>query len=265
MLPEGIEFRAMKPSDLDVVLQIIRDHDEAAEEAAEEAYDSEGLDGQYVLVVRSEVIGMTGFRPADGTDNSYWLSTYLGPGARGRGLAKPMLEELMDQLNQEGARKLFVNTSDYSNPASDPLYEESKGLYESLGFRLELSYKDYYTPGRSRLTYARRLGSLYGVRPEVDPDPTGIELADVFEIYETDRAFAIDWDYADDESMFSPKDLAVLVNAAREEGARCIFVGFPSDLAQVPEVMKQSPFVQCGRLMDFFVDGLDEVHYRLDL
>jgi RimJ/RimL family protein N-acetyltransferase len=266
MLPEGIEFREMKGSDLDAVLEIIRNHDQDDSEYAEETYESSEMKGHYVLTERGKIIGVTGYSPIEETDNSYWLSwTYLAESVRGRGLAEGMLQELMERLGRQGARKLFVNTTDFSDPDLDPLHEDSKKLYESLGFRLELSYKDYYTPGESRLTYARRLGALYGLRPKVEPDPAGIELLEIFEIEETDGAYAIDWDYSENGGMFTTKDLESLASEAREDEARCMFVGFPSDLTQVPDVMKQSRFVECGRLVDFYQDGLDEIHYRLDL
>ncbi len=266
MLPDGTELRPMKARDLEAVLNIIREHDEDDSEEAEESYEEFGVEGQYVLTEGGKVVGVTGYRPVDVSDNSYWLSwTYLAPQSRGRGLGRAMLDQLMGILTELGARKLFVNTSDYAEPDEDPLYEDAHKLYEALGFRLELSYKDYYVAGESRLTYARRLGALYGLRPKIEPDEGGVELLDLFEIAETDGAFAIDWDYAEDESMFSPQDLEKLSREARDAGARCVFVGFPSSLVRVPEVMGQARFVECGRLVDFFEDGLDEVHYRLDL
>ncbi|MEW6348140.1 MAG: GNAT family N-acetyltransferase [Thermodesulfobacteriota bacterium] len=266
MLPDGIELRPMKGRDLDAVLGIIRAHDEDDFEEAEESYEESGVEGQYVLTEHGKVVGVTGCRPIEVSDNSYWLSwTYLAQEARGRGLGRAMLDQLMADLTEQGARKLFVNTSDYAEPDEDPLYEDAHKLYEALGFRLELSYKDYYAPGESRLTYARRLGALYGLRPKIEPDDGGVELVEVFEIDETEGAFAIDWDYAEDESMFSAEDLERMTREARDADARCIFIGFPSSLVRVAEAMKQSRFVECGRLVDFFEDGLDEVHYRLDL
>jgi len=266
MLPQGVEFRPMTTSDVAAVLEIIRAHDEDDYETARLSFQEGGIADQYVLAQHAGPIGVTGYRPIEFTDRSYWLSwTYLDRMFRGQGLGEAMLEHVLAVLSEMDARKAFVNTSDLSDPVRGELYADAMKCYEAAGFRLELKYQDYYTPGESRLTYGRRIAPLYGARPVFEPNPRGIVLVEVDEITETDDAYFIDWDYSEDGSMFHPQDLTDLIGQVREWEGRCIFVGFPSALNMVEEAFKAAGFFPCGRLVDFYEDGLDEVHYRLNL
>jgi GNAT superfamily N-acetyltransferase len=256
----------MSPDDVQTALQIIRAHDQDDYETAIQSYENYGVEDQYVLEAESRVIGVTGIRYIPDTDRSYFLSwTYLDPGFRGRGLGTAMLEELLSVLEQRGVRKLFVNTSDLMDPKQDQVYRDAIKMYETLGFRLELNYRDYYEPGESRLTYGRRIGPLYALRPVFEPDPAGVRLLGIEEIAETDDAYFVEWEFCEDGSMFASQDLVQLARQAKEWDARCVFAGFPSNLPQMEQSVEGAGFSNCGRLVDFYEDGLDEVHYRLDL
>jgi predicted GNAT family acetyltransferase len=219
-----------------------------------------------VLTAQGVVRGVTGVRYIPDTDRSYFLSwTYLDPEFRGQGLGTAMLEELLEILKERGVRKLFVNTSDLTDPQRGQIYKDAIKTYETLGFRLELNYQDYYEPGESRLTFGRRIGPLYAIRPSFDPDPVGVRLLGIEEIEETDDAYFVEWEFAEEGSMFTPQELEQLARQAREWEARCLFIGFPSNVPDVEQAVEAAGFSNCGRLIDLYEDGLDEVHYRLDL
>lgn len=265
-LPKNMKLRPMRQDDIGSILGIIRQHDEEDFELAREVYGEGGLEDQYVLAEDEEAKGVTGFEYIDGTDNSYWLTrSFLYPQLQERGLAPSMIQELLGILFEMGARKVFVNTSDSLDSMKAAKRREEIEWYESLGFRLELNYKDYYQAGESRFTYGRRVGRLYVSRPTFEPDTRGLDLVDVSEIEETLGAYVIEWDYADDAEMFSVNDLNKQIKRAERLDGRCIFIGFPSNLPHAAEVLNEAGFRQCGRLIDFYEDGIDEIHYRIDL
>ncbi len=265
-LPRNVELRPMTEEDVRPVLEIIRQHDEREFELAKEVYEEGGLEDQYVLKQDGAVKGVTGFEYIDGTDGSFWLTlTYVDRPLRGQGLINIIIEELLSVLREIGARKVFVNTSDLSDSRQGAKYSEERQCYESLGFKLELNYKDYYQPGEGRLTYARRVGILYGSRPVFEPDTRGVKLLDVCEIGDSRGAYFVEWEYTDDEGIFGVDDVNTAMRRAKSQGARCVFIGFPSNLPEVDAILKGSGFRECGRLVDFYEDGIDEVHYRIDL
>ncbi|MEW6529290.1 MAG: hypothetical protein AB1473_00515 [Thermodesulfobacteriota bacterium] len=266
MLPDNMELRPLTEADVSAVLEIIRQTDEEDFESAREAYQEGLLDGQYVLTEDGKTKGVTGFEYIDGTDNSYWLTrSCLDTQLRSQGFEAPMILELLNILNESGARKVFVNTVDSVDCKRSAKYTGERECYQSLAFILELNYNDYFQPGESRLTYGRRVGSLYASRPTFEPDTRGVELLGIAEIDQTQGGYFGEWDYTDGGTIFTVEDLSNMIGKASSAGARYLFVGFPSNLPQVDEVLQEAGFRECGRLIDFYEDGIDEVHYRIDL
>ena len=266
MLPDNMELRPLTEANVSAALEIIRRHDEEDFELARAAYQEGSLKGQYVLTENGKVKGVTGFEYIDGTDNSYWLTrSYLDAQLRSEGFEAPMILELLNILNESGARKIFVNTVDAVDPKRSAKYSGEMECYQSLAFTLELNYNDYFQPGESRLTYGRRVGSLYASRPTFEPDSRGLALLGIAEIDETQGGYFGEWDYTDGGTIFTVEDLSNVTGKARSAGARYLFFGFPSNLPQVDEVLQEAGFHECGRLSDFYEDGIDEVHYRIDL
>ena len=106
-------FRPMSQHDVNSALEIIEAHDEDDFECAVATY-KKSLAGQYVLEHNSQVIGVTGANQIEGTDRSYVVSwTYLQRNFIGRGQGRVMMENLIERITTQGARKLFVSTSDY--------------------------------------------------------------------------------------------------------------------------------------------------------
>jgi hypothetical protein len=42
-------------------------------------------------------------------------------------------------------------------------------------------------------------------------------------------------------------------------------MAFPSEVVKASELLPTSKFRIAGRLMDYYEDGIDEIHYRYDL
>ncbi|MCU0717478.1 MAG: hypothetical protein MUD03_15270, partial [Pirellula sp.] len=62
-----------------------------------------------------------------------------------------------------------------------------------------------------------------------------------------------------------PADLEKVVREVRSWGGRAIYMAFPSDLSGVAPLMSAARFRLAGRLIDYYEDGVDELHYRLDI
>jgi hypothetical protein len=266
MLPDNMELRPLTEAEVNAVLEIIRQSDEDDFELARESFAEGDLEGQYVLTEDGKVKGVTGFEYIDGTDNSYWLTrTYLDTQLRAQGFEPPTILELLNVLTQRGARKVFVNSVYSAGSKKAARYSEERECYQSLAFTLELNYNDYFPAGESRLTYGRRVGSLYAARPVFEPDTRGVELLGIAEIDETQGGYFVEWDYTDSGTIFGVEDLNNTTGKARSAKARYLFIGLPSNLPQVDEVLQEAGFRECGRLIDFYEDGIDEVHFRIDL
>jgi GNAT superfamily N-acetyltransferase len=59
-----------------------------------------------------------------GSVDGYVMSVYTEPGWRGRGMARALMEGLIDEARRRGLRRLVLNPT-----------EDGRRLYESLGFR----------------------------------------------------------------------------------------------------------------------------------
>ena len=81
------ELRPMYLGDLHKVIDIIESHDEDDAESAAGDFESGDFSNQYVLEKDDTIIGITGFRTVEASDNTCWLSwTYLNKDNQGSGL-----------------------------------------------------------------------------------------------------------------------------------------------------------------------------------
>ena len=64
-------LRPMYMSDLLTVIKIIDAHDEDDAQAAENDYQTDGVDNQFVFESDDKVIGVTGYRAVEATNNTY--------------------------------------------------------------------------------------------------------------------------------------------------------------------------------------------------
>lgn len=266
------QLRPLQQEHLDAVLAIIAEVDEDDAEEAAESYRENGLDDQYVLMLGEQIFGVTGFRPALATEGSCWLSwTYLLPALTGRGLGRRMLNELIDILKKSGARKLFVSSSDYVDPEDGAIYEAAHKLYKAVGFIEELCHPDYYQPLEAEIIYGLRLSESEPVS-EIAADDSIVFFNGLNEIPETEGCCVINWDVAKKkkftlhrQTQFTELDLQIGIDQAVKDGMRAIFISFPSNMPSVIEPLQVAGFFEEGRLKDYYEDGVDEVHYRINL
>lgn len=255
-------FRPMNQSDVGSALAIIETHDEDDFECAQTTYRN-SLAGQYVLEHNSQVIGVTGANQIEGTDRSYVVSwTYLQRNFIGRGQGRVMMENLIERITGEGARKLFVSTSDYVDPEIGDIYRDAREAYRAIGFTEELRHQDYYNHGETQLCYGLRIQHGFDA-PPTERNQQRIRLTDVDEIDECDGAFWLAWEL-DDEGT-DPRDFEMICNQVREWEGRVIFMAFPSDVALAAEFMTRCRFRPDGTLQDYYQDGIHEDHYRFNL
>ena len=255
-------FRPMTPADVVSALTIIGDHDEDDLEWAKGTYD-QSLAGQFVLEVDAKVVGVTGATPIPDTDRAWGISwTYLQRSIRGRGLGRTLLENLVSELQQQGGRKAFVNTSDYFDPEDGDIYQSAREAYRAVGFAEEMRNADYYDKGESQIAYGLRLEpKAPGVVREMNSQK--IRVTDVDEIPECDGAYWLSWEL-DDEGT-EPADFRMISEQVAEWGGRVIFMAFPSDLEHCADFMSRCRFRKDGELLDFHEDGVDRIHFRFDI
>ena len=255
-------FRPMKPADVSSALAIIGDHDEDDFEWAQLTYEK-GLAGQFVLEVDAQVVGVTGANPLPETDRAWGISwTYLQRSIRGRGLGRMLLENLVSELQRQGARKAFVNTSDYFDPEDGDIYQNAREAYRAVGFAEELRHADYYDKGEAQISYGMRLEpQAPGVVRELNSQM--IRLTDVDEIPECDGAYWLSWEL--DEEGTEPSDFRMISEQVAAWAGRTIFMAFPSDLQHSADFMSRCRFRKDGTLSDFYEDGVDRLHFRFDI
>lgn len=73
---------------------------------------------------------------SDSTYELYWLATHCQ--YCGQGIGKRLVSELINRLKAEGARKIFLKTDGKEQ------YKETRRFYDSCGFTLEATLKQYY-------------------------------------------------------------------------------------------------------------------------
>ncbi len=269
MLPEGVEVRQMQETDLEAVLALIEEIDEDDAEEAEYSYQSYGLDNQFVLTENEQVIGVTGYREASGTDNTCWLSwTYLATDRQGKGYGTQILDSLLEHLASNGVRKVFVSTSDYQDEEDGDVYAAARKMYEGVGFRQEVRHPNYYEEGETQLIYGLRLIEELDQKP-VEEDTSIVSLEGIDEIDETEDAYFIDWKpkrmaLFGNKKQFDRREVDEVIAHARDCGARVLFVSFPSNMKTVVQPLTMAGFFEEGRLRDYYRDGVDEVHYRMN-
>lgn len=251
----------MQKKDLKAVLAIIDAHDDDDAEAAEQSYKQQGIKGQFVYRIEGRIAGVTGYRPIAGSDRSCWLSwTYLEKSLCGQGHGRRMMDALLPELKRLNVRKVFVAVSDYVDPEDGPIYAAALALYKSLGFTMELTLPDYYDEGEAEMILGRRLRPRKeGVDIQEENDP--IRFHQVDEIAETDGAYVFGWEVGGDKH-FTAADLDIGVQAVRNKpGARSVYVSFPSNLPMIHAPLREAGFENIGRLVDYYEDGVDELHF----
>lgn len=254
-------LREMQTEDVDTVVAIIASQSEEDAEEAEEGYrEVGGIMDQYVVEHEGSVIGVTGFVSPSGCDRTYLLSwTYVHNNHAGKGHGRKMLSELLSLIKEKGARKIFVKVSDYVDDEDGAIYAAALHLYQSLGFKKELTHKDYYTEGEAQMILGLRLKEA-SPNGSIEQENCPVQFNSIFEIDETDDAYSFGW-HDEGANMFAQSDVEIGLNQVKEDEGRAVFLSFPSNFSGVSELLLASGFANSGVLDDYYEDGIHEQHF----
>ncbi len=257
-------LRKMQAGDITRVIALIESHDEDDAEAAETSYSQTGgVDDQFVLEKDGEIIGVTGFMTPLGCDRIHWLSwTYVHSDHTSKGYGRKIINELIEHLKQQDGRKLFVKVSDYVSEEDGAIYAAALHLYQSIGFSIEITLKDFYDISESQIILGMRLQD--SVESNIQNERCRIQFNSVYEIAETDDAYSFGW-HDQGKSMFSVADVQIGIDSVGNNGGRAIFLSFPSNYIDVHNTLLAAGFSQAGVLHDYYEDGVHEHHYTFRL
>jgi len=262
-----LELRPMYNGDLHHVIKIIDEYDDDDSEAAAEDYEETGLEDQFVLEVNDKIVGVTGFRRVPASDKTAWLSwTYVDKAQVAQGYGKTMVKQLLAKLVDEDARKIFVKVSNYEDMEKGKIYERAHKMYQSLGFELELTNKDFYDVDEDQLIYGKLLSGSTGEEPEVLEEKPVIRFNGMYEIAESDGAYTFSWVVEDKKPLFgkrsfSVEDLNIGLQAVENDGGRKVFLTFPSNLPLIHRPLQVAGFKYVGDLLDYYEKGVHEMHF----
>lgn len=255
-------LREMKNEDIDRVVAIIDSHDDDdAEEAAAGYRQMGGTYDNFVYEKQGEIIGVTGFSSPLSCDETYWLSwTYIEDQHTHQGHGTKMIKEIIEIIKARGARKLFIKVSDYVDPEDGAIYATALKLYQTLGFKIEITHNHFYDDEEAQLILAMRLQDPK--EQNVTDEHLNIQFDGIFEIAETEAAYSFSW-HDQGEAPVNLNDVQIGIDAVRNKGARAIFLSFPSNFIQAEAPVLHAGFSKAGQLDDYYEDGIHEVHYSL--
>ena len=270
------ELRPMTLNDQRHVIKLIHDHDEDDAEAAEADFEQNGLEGQFVLEVDNQVVGVTGYRDVPSTDGTFWLSwTYLDKAHQRQGFGKAMLLELIDKLRDLNGRKIFVKVSDYEDPEDGKIYERALNVYQAMGFKEEVVSHDFFYEGESQTILGLNIQNSKATvnneeEPVVEDEKPVIRFNGLHVIAESDGAYTFSWEVKESKKLFgkrsfSVQDLELGLEGVKKDGGRKVFLTFPSNLPLIHKPLQAAGFKYVGRLEDYYEHGVHEFHFSHDL
>jgi len=265
----SIQLEEMQTEDIDAVLSVIESQDDDDAEAAEPGYRAIGgcLD-QFVIREKGKIIGVTGYLTPPACEQTYWLSwTYVDAEHANQGYGRKMLNALIAHLKEKDARMLLVNVSDYVDDEPEEgddgaIYAAALHLYQSLGFKIEITHPDYYDKGESQIVLGLRLSEVPAMIMESDipQENIAVKFKAVYEIADTDDAYSFAWD-DEGEQIFSVDDVSIGLDDVRDKEGRVVFLSFPSNYSQVAELLISAGFKKSGVLPDYYDDGIHDQHF----
>lgn len=150
------KIRKMSRDDIDVVVDIIREHEEMDGDCSGEYYRGYFGDSGRIESAREEnfvaldsatgeVIGVCGFSPDKyDTPRILWLNWfYLSKKFHGRGIGAGLLKYTLDRIAEQNINKVYLDTSSY------PIYARAIKLYKDFGFEIEGDFIDYFDKGEN--------------------------------------------------------------------------------------------------------------------
>jgi len=257
----------MQTEDIDAVLAVIESQDDDDAEEAEPGYRAIGgtLD-QFVIRENGKIIGVTGYLTPPACEQTYWLSwTYVDADYANQGHGRKMLNALIAHLKEKDGRMLFVNVSDYEDDESGAIYAAALHLYQSLGFKIEITHPDYYDKGESQIVLSLRLSEAPAMIMENDipQENIAVRFKAVYEIADTDDAYSFAWD-EEGEQIFTVDDVRIGLDDVRDKEGRAVFLSFPSNYSGVSDVLLAAGFKKSGVLHDYYDDGIHDQHFTYE-
>ena len=99
-----------------------------------------------------EIIGYVCYGPTpmtEGTYDLYWIAS--DPKVRGQGVGAALVSAMEGELRREKARVMRVETS------AMEAYGPTRGFYQSMQYREEARFKDFYNEGEDLIILSKRL------------------------------------------------------------------------------------------------------------
>jgi ribosomal protein S18 acetylase RimI-like enzyme len=111
----------------------------------------------FVLTVENEILGVIGYSQDEYRISNYWLGWfYVHREYQGKGIGRELLEYILNELQQIGAKTIFVDTS------SDALYRRALAIYLKSGFRIEAVIRNYYGKGEDQIILSKKFSYIGG-------------------------------------------------------------------------------------------------------
>jgi len=245
------------------VINLITLHDEDDGESAE--YDFQhGLEDHWVGLRNGKAIGISGYRQVPSTDGTGYLSwTYVHPDHTNQRIGRSLLNFVIGESRSSGTKKMFVKVSNYDDGSN--VYQYGVKLYESAGFREELTNLDFYDIGEDQVIFGLELDTSFKESVEIKDERPTIRFDGIFNISETEGAYTFSWN-VQKNPLFGPRsftvqDLYTGLRAVHEDGGRIVFLTFPSNLPLIHKPLQEAGFKYVGSLKNYFELGIDEMHF----
>lgn len=156
------QIRITRPEDADAIMAISRavgvfsDEEIATVKELLDEYEAMGPEasGYYFLsyVMDGRVVGFACYGPralTEGTYDLYWVAT--DPSVQGKGVGAALSTRCAELAKAGGGRLLVAETSSLTK------YAPTRRFYETHGYALEATIRDFYAPGDDLVVYVLRL------------------------------------------------------------------------------------------------------------
>ena len=156
-------IRPIQPRDREPLLRLVADvfADDEIEVASELVIAAVVSSRDYRILLADEIAatpagigGYVCYGPTPMTASTYdlyWIGCH--PDARGRGLARALVEAMEADLRARGGSAVRVETEDSSG------YAAARSLYERLGYPIAAHLPHFYRPGDGLIIYYKPLSS----------------------------------------------------------------------------------------------------------
>lgn len=245
---KGVQLKKMEWAHVAQVLPIIEETDDDDAREAEETFLRDGFENMFVLMDGRTVMGVTGFGVDDDVPDLAWLSwTYLAEKYHGQGYGRTMVNDLLGMLAKQGVRKIFIETSDYSENGVC-IYASAHRLYEELGASLELTVPDYHDVGEAKLIFGLDNPEFPAGPKPIFGEQAGVALMALQDAPETEDVASIQWE----EIPQGLTGVDITLSNARERGFRMAVLALPQDLSEANFEALGKNFRRVGRLADYY-------------